>query len=507
MPDNNFPFPLGARLVAYCRDSGGRDQDLSIPQQESKIGEWCHAHGYALVHVFKDAARSGTTTAGRDQFLDMFSYLTNGADVAGVVLWEYARLSRSYDDAMFYLADLRRQGYAIYSLSDQIPEGMEGRLMESIIAWKNAKYSADLSRNVKRGKAYVVTALHGWPHAVAPTGYQKEYTQLGTRRDGTPHLVARLVPDPAKAPLVQRAFELRAQGASYTEIRQQVPLVGRNSSLAPILHNPIYTGTYDYNGLRIENYCPAIVDPDTWQAAQQINEAARTMAGTYHPRRIRSKFLLSGLAHCARCGAPLTGLHTKPKQHLDWYSYYHCPNRPYKRTADTYCDAPGIRKELLEGRVLDLLIDLLDKPQLLADVQAEIANRTSARDATHQAMVAGTHADLAAIGKSISRIVDAIRAAGHSQALINDLTTLEQKRDELQADLVSLATRAPSPHPAPDVFAVANSLRPAITTATGADLQKLFRLVIVSIQAEYTAGVLAGNLHYNIADVTGVLSL
>jgi hypothetical protein len=200
-------------------------------------------------------------------------------------------------------------------------------------------------------------------------------------------------------------------------------------------------------------------------------------------------------------------LHTKPKQHLDWYSYYNCPNRPYKRTADTYCDAPGIRKELLEERVIQLLLDILDKPQILADIQAELASHTSAQDAAHRARIASAQADLAAVEKSITRIIDAIRAAGHSQALINDLTTLEQKRDSLQADLVTLATHAPSPRPAPDVFAVANSLRPAILAASGASLQKLIRLVVVSIQAEVANGALIGELRYIIADVSGVLSL
>jgi len=32
MPD--LPFSSNSRLVAYARDSGGRDQNLSIPQQQ-----------------------------------------------------------------------------------------------------------------------------------------------------------------------------------------------------------------------------------------------------------------------------------------------------------------------------------------------------------------------------------------------------------------------------------------------------------------------------------------
>jgi len=68
------PFPPGARLVFYARDSGGKDQDLSVAQQEAAAGEWCKAHGYILTRTFVDAARSGTSTGGRAQFLEMISY-------------------------------------------------------------------------------------------------------------------------------------------------------------------------------------------------------------------------------------------------------------------------------------------------------------------------------------------------------------------------------------------------------------------------------------------------
>ena len=480
---------------------------MSIPQQEAKIGEWCKTHGFALVRVFKDAARSGTTTAGRDAFLDLFSYLSSGAEVAGVVIWEYARFSRQYDDAMFYLSDLRRQGYGVYSLSDAIPAGLEGRLMEGIIAYTNARYSADLSRNVKRGKAYVVTALHGWPHAVPPTGYQKVYYPAGTRRDGTPHMVARLEPDPDTAPLIQRAFQLRARGAAYTEIRQAVSLASRNGNLAPILRNPIYIGTYEYGTLRVENYCPPIVDLDTWEKAQEINAAARLRSGVYHSRRINSPFLLSGLVTCARCGSPLTGLHTKPKAHLGHYSYYMCPNRPYIRNSSAYCDAPGVPKELLEGGVLSRLLDLLDTPQVLVDVHAELARQVEQQDASRQADLRKVQADLDDTARRIQRITSAIQAAGHSAALITDLTSLEARRDELTARLFAIANKAPRPSPPVDLPALAADLRAALSEASGRDLQKLFRLTLVAVKAELLDGALVGELQYKIGDAAGVLAL
>jgi hypothetical protein len=46
MPET--PFPPSSRLAAYLRDSGGRDQEMSVPQQEQAVGEWCKVNGYVL---------------------------------------------------------------------------------------------------------------------------------------------------------------------------------------------------------------------------------------------------------------------------------------------------------------------------------------------------------------------------------------------------------------------------------------------------------------------------
>jgi site-specific DNA recombinase len=508
---NDSPFPPASRLVAYCRDSGGRDQDLSIPQQVEKIGQWCQSHGYALVRLFKDAARSGTTTAGRDQFLEMFAYLSNtGSErrVAGVVIWEYARLSRQWDDSMFYLADLRRNGYGIYSMSDPVPEGIEGRLMESIIAWKNARFSSDLSRNIKRGKAYAITVLKSWCHSALPPGYQRVYYDAGTRRDGSPHLVARLEPDPAFAPAIQEAFRLRAAGYSYTEIRQRVPLYNRNSSLLRLLKNPIYIGVYDHNGLYVENYCPPLVDQDTYQRVQQVNEQSRQRAGTYHPRRITSPFLLSGLLRCALCGFPMNGAHTHHELPSGPYSYYTCSNRPSRLTNDSYCASPRIRKALVEERVVERLLGILDNRPLLLDLQDELQRRQNADDSPRTAQIQALESSLLETTRRIGRIVSAIQITGHSEALIDELKTLEDARDDIRLRLNALEVAAPRKVAPVDILTLASEMRQAIPAASGSDRQKLLRLVIQKVTVAYTPPAqLTGQLTFTLGPVTSSVAL
>lgn len=111
------PFPPGTPVVAYLRDSGGTDQDLSVDQQESAVRAWCLDAGLQLTRIFHDDARPGSSVVGRDAFLKMIAYFHHSqVPERGVILWKYSRFSRDIDDAQYYKADLRRLGYQIYSI-------------------------------------------------------------------------------------------------------------------------------------------------------------------------------------------------------------------------------------------------------------------------------------------------------------------------------------------------------------------------------------------------------
>ena len=89
----------------------------------------------------------------------------------GLVIWKYSRFSRDVDDSAFYRADLRRMGYLIHSLNDNIPEGPEGRFFEAAIDWMNQRFLEDLSTDVKRGLHHLVQTygcVPGTPHTAPP---------------------------------------------------------------------------------------------------------------------------------------------------------------------------------------------------------------------------------------------------------------------------------------------------------------------------------------------------
>ena len=87
-----------------------------------------------------------------------------------------------FDDAQFFKADLRRRGFIIYSINDNIPDTLEGKVFETMIDWMNHRYLDDLSSDIRRGLHHIVKeygAMSGHP----PPGF-KRATSATSRSEG-----------------------------------------------------------------------------------------------------------------------------------------------------------------------------------------------------------------------------------------------------------------------------------------------------------------------------------
>jgi hypothetical protein len=90
----NCPFEPGNRVWAYCRDSGGDEQQDSVSSQRRAIEEYCREHNLVLVHVFIDEARPGSTTVGRDGLEDLL-YLSRASSSGASRAWPAGSWTRS----------------------------------------------------------------------------------------------------------------------------------------------------------------------------------------------------------------------------------------------------------------------------------------------------------------------------------------------------------------------------------------------------------------------------
>lgn len=497
MPDN-LPFPPGSRLVAYLRDSGGRDQDLSVTQQEKALGEWCKAHHYVLSRIFKDTARSGTRVRGREQFLEMVEYLDKKAPEQGVIFWDFSRTARDYDDFSYYISDFRRLGYICYSLNDNIPQGLDGRLLESITAWKNAKFIEDLSRHVRRGLRFIVEVHHAYM-GLMPFGYKGVPKKIGERREkdsegkSLPHEITNLVPDPETAPLARRAFEMRAAGATYREIDQELHLYKQISTYGHLLSDKIYIGIWVYSGQEFENFCEPLISRELWAKVQQINAERRFGHGYNHPRVVRSPYLLSSLVSCGACGAKAAGIKSYSRIMDKHYFYYVCEARLNNPGA---CQARRIPKETLEAAVISAVLDRILKEDVLQDLYDDWAEwRSTQKDQISQKEKANDR-ELASLRRRIHHLVTAIEATGHSSAMIKELAELEEKESELKQQIFELETHQPAGTDLPDLPDLVGALQEAVLQADESHKAMILRGFIKGISVEWLDKKLRGKIEF-----------
>lgn len=191
----------------------------------------------------------------------------------------------------------------------------------------------------------------------------------------------RIEPDPVTAPLVAQAFQLRADGATITQVRDflrasgvRVPAQKRSKDgthrLIPIDHQRTRTllrsrlvlGELRHGAFVNPHSHPAIVSHDLWQRVQRTKVA--------RGRQPSSDRLLArlGVLRCATCGRPLsvggyfsraTGART---------ATYRCAQ------PDRACPAPAqINATTLEDLVVARVRELLAAESESASVEANVA--------------------------------------------------------------------------------------------------------------------------------------
>jgi len=440
------PFPPGASIVAYLRDSGGEEQDLSVSQQEDALREWALENNLVITHFYKDMAQSGGSVVGREQLHSLMNTFRHGCPERGVVVWKYNRFARNIDNAQFYRAEIRSRGYIFYSLNDEIPDGPAGRIFEALIDYKDEQYLIDLSIDVKRGLRDLVKT-HGCVPGIPPRGFKREPVTIGQRRNGSAHVAHRWVPDPETASLVLKAFEMRASGASLGQIQTETNLYGGVNSYRTFFSNKLYIGILEFSELVIDDYCEPIVPTQLWEAVQEKQRHYRghhhVRAGSPdHPRRKNSKFLLSGLARCARCGSPLYG-HSSHQRNGTTYDSYFCTRAYRKRD----CVRHRIPRQIFEDAVLSTLTDHILQLKVMEAARITLVAQQSGRLAEQEQKKRQLKRRLSKVSREIGNLSKAIAVSGHSTALLELLSESETFKTQLLTSLGELNTSALQPVP------------------------------------------------------------
>lgn len=135
--------------VIYARYSSDNQREESIEGQLRECNDFAKRNDITIIDSYIDRAFSATTDR-RPAFQKMIKdSAKNMFDV--IIVWKLDRFARNRYDSAHYKAQLRKNGVNVISANENISEGSEGIILESVLEGMAEYYSADLSEKVIRG--------------------------------------------------------------------------------------------------------------------------------------------------------------------------------------------------------------------------------------------------------------------------------------------------------------------------------------------------------------------
>lgn len=331
------------KAVIYARYSSDSQREESIEGQLRECLEFANKIGVDVVANYIDRAMTATSD-NRPDFQRMIkdSY-KHCFDM--IIVWKLDRFSRDRYDSAHYKHILKKNGVKVVSAKENISEGPEGIILESMLEGMAEYYSAELSVKVKRGlKENALKAkVNG---GQIPFGYYIDEEQK--------HAI-----DQTLAPIVVEAFTMYADGYLIKDIVNHFNAKGITTRLGKkmsynivqyMLTNRKYIGEFRYNDIVIPDAVPAIVSKDLFERVQRRMEQNK-----HAPARHKAEddYLLTTKLFCGKCGALMVGeAGTGRKKEV--HRYYKCVNAK-KHT----CDKKTVRKLWIEDLAVQKAMEII----------------------------------------------------------------------------------------------------------------------------------------------------
>lgn len=295
-----------------------RQTGRSPDQQHAENAREIRQRGWKLhpAAPYRDTDRSASRYAKkpREDFKRLIGDLESDEFDADVLaIWESSRGSRRVGEWVDLVDLCKSRGVQIWvtthrRLYDPANARDRRSLLEDAV---DAEYESDKTSERRRRSARA-SADAGRPHGRNTYGYLRIYD------DRTRELL-RVEPHPEQAPIVQEVARRVLLGDAFYTIARDLnrggvpPRRGKRvppyenagwspSAVKQMLRLPAYAGKRDYRGAIVgDGMWPALINFEDWQRLQTI------VAGTHRkgPRDHTAKHLLTGIARCGVCGAPL----------------------------------------------------------------------------------------------------------------------------------------------------------------------------------------------------------
>ena len=413
--------------VIYARYSSDNQREESIEGQLRECMEYCKKNGMVVVKEYIDRAFSAKTDH-RPDFQRMIKDSAKGLfDV--VVVWKLDRFARNRYDSAHYKAALKKNGVRVVSAKENIADGPEGIILESMLEGMAEYYSAELSEKVIRG--HTENALKCKYNGGTPT--------FGFQIDADKHYQ----PDPITAPVVLDIFKMYDTGSTMKEIVDHLNGLGVTTVrgkpadmnfISGILHNRRYIGEYRYRDIVVPDGIPALVPTDLFERVQSQMQKNKKAPARH---KAEDDYLLTTKLFCGSCKAMMVGECGTSSSKGQVYHYYRCVNSKRKKT----CNAKhkSVRKEPLERAVVDSVMR-----NIMDDAFVEyFTDQALAVQGQESSELPALRRQLADTEKAIDNLLNAIQAGAFNASVKRRLDEMEETKEKLELSIVKEEIRKP----------------------------------------------------------------
>lgn len=290
-----------------------QEDNTSLAYQKERCEEYAKKKGYNIVAYFGGIYESAKNDE-RKEFKRMMDFVKNPKNkVSRIIVLSFDRFSRSGANAIYLISKLKQDNILVESVTQEAdyttPSGELLQNMQLLFS------KLDNDQRRQKSIAGMIEMLKaGYFPNRAPIGYLHV---KGADWDN------RIVLDPKLSPLINQAFQMKANGKGNTEITRALKAQGwtvNRKRLTDIFANPFYCGVIISSllpGKIIIGKHPIIVSKELFLLVNNI--ISQTKYGV-KPQKEYPEFPLKQFIRCDDCDYPLTAYHVKGKK----ATYYKC---------------------------------------------------------------------------------------------------------------------------------------------------------------------------------------
>ena len=360
------------KVALYVRVSttSQLEDGYSIEEQKAKLESYCDIKDWHVYKAYTDGGFSGSTTerpALEQLIKDAQSKLFDT-----VLVYKLDRLSRSQKDTLYLIEDIfLKNNIEFVSLLENFDTSTPfGRAVIGLLSVFAQLEREQIKERMQLGK--LGRAKAGKSMMWAKTSYGYDYN----KETGS------MTINEYEALAVKEIYSSYLAGMSITKLRDKIneeyPKQPSWSyrTIRGILANPVYCGLNQYKGQTFQGtHKPIISLADFEQTQRELAKRQQTAKELSNPRPFQAKYMLSGLAQCGYCHAPLKVILGQKRKDGTRFKRYECYQRHPRKTRgvtvyndNKKCESGYYDMELLEHYVLTRIAQLQNDPDKIKEL-------------------------------------------------------------------------------------------------------------------------------------------